>query len=164
MLECGKRDDSAVIACRIFEQYTLSLKRRKRKEFKPVSHSLTNRLISCFKELQRRIRAKQMRRYSKIQRIPYKDHVTNEDVSAKIQQAIGPHKDLLTILKRRKPKWYEHVSRSSGLAITILQGTVKVGKKTWQAVKEVGRQHQEEWTGREFAKSHGAVENRGEWR
>ena len=53
-----------------------------------------------------------------------KDHVTNEEVRAKIQQAIGLHEDLLTIAKRRKLKWYGHVSRSSGLPKT-LQGTVK---------------------------------------
>ena len=51
-------------------------------------------------------------------------------VLAKIQQAIGQHEDLLTIVKRpklqwRKLQWYGHVSRSSGLAKTILQGTVK---------------------------------------
>ena len=54
----------------------------------------------------------------------------------KIQQAIGPHEDLLTIVKRRKLQWYSHVSRSSGLAKTILQGTVKGGqggqKKRWE--------------------------------
>ena len=36
-------------------------------------------------ELQRRIRAMEMRRYRKILRISYKDHVTNEEVCAKIQ-------------------------------------------------------------------------------
>ena len=61
----------------------------------------------------------------------YKDHVTNEEVRAKIQQAIGPHEDLvfLTIVKKRKLQWYGHVSRSSGLAKTILQGTVKRGRR-----------------------------------
>ena len=29
-------------------------------------------------------------------------HITNEEVRAKIQQTIGPHEDLLTIVKRRK--------------------------------------------------------------
>ena len=48
-----------------------------------------------------------------ILRISYKDHVTNEKVCAKIQQAIGLHKDLLTIVKRRKLQWYGLVSRSS---------------------------------------------------
>ena len=37
-----------------------------------------------------------MRCYSKILHISYKDHVTNKEVCAKIQQAIGPHEDLLT--------------------------------------------------------------------
>ena len=71
----------------------------------------------------------EMRCYSKVLRISYKDHVINEGVYAKIQQAVGPHKDLLTTAKRRKLQWYGHVSRSSGLAKTILQGTVKGGRR-----------------------------------
>ena len=76
-------------------------------------------------ELQRRIQAMEMRCYRKMLRISYKDHVTNEEVRAKIQQAIGPHEDLLTIVKRRKLQWYGHVSLSSGLAKTILLGKRK---------------------------------------
>ena len=53
-------------------------------------------------ELKRRIQAMEMRCYRKILRISYKDHVTNEKDCAKIQQAIGPHEDLLTIIKRHK--------------------------------------------------------------
>ena len=62
-------------------------------------------------ELQRRIQALEMRCYCKILHISYKDHVTNEEVRAKIQQAIGSHEDLLTIVKRRKLQWYGHISR-----------------------------------------------------
>ena len=51
-------------------------------------------------ELQRRIQVMEMRYYHKILHISYKDHVTNEEVRAKIQQAIGPHEGL-TIVKRR---------------------------------------------------------------
>ena len=69
----------------------------------------------------------EMRCYRKILRIPNKDHVTNEEVRAKIQQAIGPHEDLSTTVKRRKLQWYGHFSRSSGLAKSILQGTVRGG-------------------------------------
>ena len=65
----------------------------------------------------------EVRRYHTILSISYKDHVTNEEVHAKIQQAIGPHEDLLTIIKRHKLQWSGHVSHSSGLAKTILQGT-----------------------------------------
>ena len=56
-------------------------------------------------QLQRRIHAMEMRCYRKILRISYKDHVTNEEVRAKIQQAIGPHEDHLTIEKRHKLQW-----------------------------------------------------------
>ena len=80
-------------------------------------------------ELQRRIQAMEMRWYRKILRFSYKDHVTNEGVRAKIHEAIGPHEVLITIVKRRKLHWYRHVSRSSGLAKTILQGTVKGGRR-----------------------------------
>ena len=79
-------------------------------------------------ELRRRIQAMEMRCYRKILDISYKDHVTNEEVRTKIQQAIGPHEDL-TIVKRCKLQWHGHVSRSSGLTKTILQGTVKEGRR-----------------------------------
>ncbi len=53
-------------------------------------------------ELRRRIQAMEVRCYRNILHVLYKDHVTNEEVRSKIQQAIGPHEDLLTIVKRRK--------------------------------------------------------------
>ena len=105
----------------------------------------------------------EIRCYHKILRISYKDHVTDKVVHAKIQQAIGPHKDLLTIVKRCKLQWYGHVSRSSGLAKTILQGTVKGGRKQGRQMKrweDIIR----EWTGLEFSRSQRAVENREKWR
>ena len=80
-------------------------------------------------ELLRRIQAVKMSCYRKILHISYKDHFTNEEIRAKIQQEIGPHEDLLTIVKRCKLQWYGHVSRSSGLAQTILQGIVKGGRR-----------------------------------
>ena len=56
---------------------------------------------------------------------PYIIFSSDEEVCAKIQQAIGPMEDLLTMVKRLKLKWYGHVSRSSDLAKTTLQGTVR---------------------------------------
>ena len=85
-------------------------------------------------ELQRRIQAMEMRCYHKILNISYKDHVTNEEVLAKIQEATGPHEDL-TIVKGCKLQWYGHVSRSSARHS-------ERGKKTRQTEEEVGRQHQ----------------------
>ena len=114
-------------------------------------------------ELQRRIQAIEMRCYRKILYISYKDHVTSEEVRAKIQQAIGPHEDLLTIVKRRKLQWYGNVSRSSGLAKTILQGTMKGGRRRGRQRKR-REDNIREWTGLKFGKSQRAVENREKWR
>ena len=104
-----------------------------------------------------------MRCYRKILHISYKDHVTNEEVRAKIQQAIGPHEDLLTIVKRRKLQWYDHVSRSWGLAKTILQGTLKGGRRQGGQRKK-WEDNIRDWTGLEFGKFQRAVENREKWR
>ena len=94
-------------------------------------------------ELPRRIQAMEMRCYRKILHISYKDHVTNEEVRAKIQQAIGSHEHLPTIVKRCKLQWYGHVFHSSGLPKTILHGTLKVDqKKTRKTEEEVERQNQ----------------------
>ena len=100
-----------------------------------------------------------MRCYCKNLCISYKDHVTNERVRAKIQQAIGPHEGLLTIVKRCKLPWYGHVFHSSGLAKTILQGTVKGGRRQGGQRKR-WEDKIREWTGLEFAKSQRAVGNR----
>ena len=100
-----------------------------------------------------------MRCYLNILHISYKDRVTNEEVRAMTQQAIGPHEELLMIVKRRTLQWYGHVSRSSGLAKTILQGTVKGGRRQSRHKKR-WEDNIREWTGLEFARSQRAVENR----
>ena len=105
----------------------------------------------------------EMRCYCKILHISYKDHVTNEEVRAKIQRAIGPHEGLLTIVKKRKLQMYGHVSRSSGLAKTILQGTMKGGRRKGRQRKR-WEDNIRDWTGLEFAKSKRAVETREKWR
>ena len=98
----------------------------------------------------------------KILHISYKGHVTNEEVRAKIQKAIGPHEDLI-ITKRGKLKWCGPVSHSSGLAKIILQGTVKGGRRQG-GQKKRWEDKIREWTGLEFAKSQRAVENKVKWK
>ena len=49
--------------------------------------------------------------------------------SPKNHAAIGEYDELLTLVKKRKLRWYGHVSRSSGLVKTILQGTAKGKRK-----------------------------------
>ena len=100
--------------------------------------------------------------------ISSKNHLINENVWVKIQQIIRLHKDLLTIKKICKLKWYGHVCRSSGLAKTILQSTVKGGSRQGRQQNKNKKKRWEdnikEWTGLEFTKSQRAVENIEKWR
>ena len=80
-----------------------------------------------------------------------------------IQHEIRSHEHRLTIVKRRKLQWYGHVSHSSGLAKTIMQGTVKGGRRQGRQRKQ-WEDNIREWTGLEFAKSKRAVENREKYR
>ena len=82
----------------------------------------------------------EMRCYRKILRISYKDHATNGEVCAKIQQAIGPHKDFLTTVKKCRLQWYGLLFIRSGQ--NHLARHRERGKKTRQTQEEVGRQHQ----------------------
>ena len=74
-----------------------------------------------------------------------------------------PHEDLLTIVRPRKMQWYGHVPRSSGLAKTILQGTMKGGRRQGRQRKR-WEDNVRELIGLEFAKSQRAMENREKWR
>ena len=80
-------------------------------------------------KIERRIQAIEMRCYRRLLNISYKEHVTNEEVRKRIQNAIGVHDDLQTIVKKRKLRWYGHISRSSGIAKTILQRKVKGARR-----------------------------------
>ena len=114
-------------------------------------------------ELEKRTQAFEMRCYRRLLNISYKDHVTNEEVRRKIQAAIGEYDELLTLVKKRKLRWFCHVSRSSGLAKTILQGTVK-GKRKRGRQKKRWEDNIKEWTGMDFASSTRAAENRSRWK
>ena len=88
-------------------------------------------------ELEKRTKAYEMRCYRMLLNISYRDYVTNEEVRRKIQAIIGEHDELLTLVRKRNPRCFGHVLGSSGLAKTILQGTVN-GKR------RKGRQKEEE--------------------
>ena len=51
------------------------------------------------------------------------------EVCRKIQAAFGKYYELLTLVKKQKLRRFSHISESSGLAKTILQGKVK-GKRS----------------------------------
>ena len=110
-------------------------------------------------EIERRIQALEMRWYRRLRNISYEDHVTNEEVRNRIQNAIGVHDDLLTMVKKRKLRWYANISRSSGMAKTILQATVK-GARWRGRQKKRWEDNIKEWTGMGFGDSLRAAEDR----
>ena len=106
----------------------------------------------------------EMRCYRKLLNISYKDHVTNEDVRRKVQAAvIGKYDELLTLVKKWKLRWFGHVLRSSGLAKTILRGTVQ-GKRRNDRYKKRCEDNINEWTGMDFASPTRAAEHRTRWK
>ena len=113
-------------------------------------------------EIERRIQVLEMRCYRRLLYISYKDHVTNEEVRNRIQNAIGVHDDLLTMMQKRKLRWYGYISRSSGMAKTILQGSERC-KKERKAEKRWD-DNIKEWTGMEFGDSLRAAEDRERWK
>ena len=114
-------------------------------------------------DTERRIRAMEMSCYRRLLGISYKDHITNEEVKRRIENAIGPHVDLLTIVRQRKLKWYGHVTRTSGLSKTILQGTVQ-GKRRQGRQRKKWADNITEWTGKTFAKTQALAHDRTRWR
>ena len=97
-------------------------------------------------------------------RITYKDHVTNEEVRANIQQAIGPHEDVLIIVKRCK---------LITVVLTVLP-FIRSGQNHLARHSERGKERRQteeslddnirKWTGLEFTKSQRDEKNREKWR
>ena len=114
-------------------------------------------------EIERRIQTLEMRCYWRLLNISYKDHMTNEEVRNRIQNATGVHDELLTMVKKQKLRWYGHISRSSGMAKTILQGIVKGARRRGRQ-KKIWEDNVKEWTRMEFGDSLRAAEDREGWK
>ena len=99
-------------------------------------------------DIERGIQAREMRCFRKLLDISHRDHI-NKEVKTRIEIAIGPYEHLLNSVKRRKLGWYGHVTRSSGMAKTILQGTVQGGRRRGRQRKR-WEDNIREWTGFEW--------------
>ena len=114
-------------------------------------------------DLQRKISAVEMRCFRRLLGISYKDHTTDEEVRNRVSQHIGQYEDLLTTVKKRKLKWYGHVTRAGGLAKTVLQGAVQ-GKRKRGGQKKQWADNIKEWTGMNFATTQALSHDRQRWR
>ena len=115
------------------------------------------------RKLRKHMKAMEMRCYRRLLNISYTEHITNVEVRNRIERAIGPYEDLLTTVKRRKLKWYGHVSRSSGLSKTIMQGTVKGGRRRGGQRKR-WEDNIKDWTCLRAAESLRVAKDRNGWR
>ena len=109
---------------------------------------------------ERRIQALEMRCFHKLLEQRSHNQRASESQNWKCHWA---YEDLLTSVKRRKLKWYGHVTRSSGLAKTILQGTVQ-GERRRDRQRKQWEDNIKEWTGFEWNILQWETENREEWR
>ena len=92
----------------------------------------------------------------------YKGHVTNKEVRRKTEAAIGEYDEVLTLVKKRRLRWFGHVS---GLWFSNDNPVwhIERKKKKMQTEEEVGRQyHRVDRHG--LASSTRAAENRTRWK
>ena len=78
-------------------------------------------------------------------------------MSVEVQNAIRVHDDLLAMVKKRKLRWYDNISK------TILQGTVK-GTSRRGRQKKRWEDNIKEWTGMGTGDSLRAAEDREGWK
>ena len=86
-------------------------------------------------ELERKIGKIEMRCYIDLLRISYKERIQNNEVRMRTTKTIGPQNYPVTVVERRKLKWYGHATRSSCLSKTVLQGTVEGKQKQGESRK-----------------------------
>ena len=89
-----------------------------------------------------------MRCFQRLLGISYRDHVTNEELRNinTIRHVIGQYEDLIATARKLKLRWYGHITRSTGLAKMIIQGTVHGGRRK-SSQKKRYEDNISEWTG-----------------
>ncbi len=115
------------------------------------------------KEIEKRITAFENKCYRRILNIKFQDKVSNERLHQMLDEAIGSRDQLMDIIKRRKLKWYGHVTRGNGLSKTILQGTVQ-GKRKQGRPKKTWMDNIKEWTGMNHNQIKSEASNRNQWK
>ena len=80
----------------------------------------------------------EMRCYRRLLNISYKDNIADEEVRRKVQAAIGDYDDLLTLVKKRKLRWF----KVFWLSKDNPKGHSERKRKKRQTEEEVERQYQ----------------------
>ena len=102
-------------------------------------------------------------KYLVIIRVNFCEFCIKNVVTPHLNRLDSKYDEPLTIVKKRKLRWFGHISRSSDLAKTILQGTVQ-GKRRKSRQKIRWKDNIKERTGMDFASSNRAAEDRTSWK
>ena len=113
-------------------------------------------------DIERRIQALEMRCFRKLPGISYRDHITNEEVKARVGNAIGPYKDL------------DYSEKTQTEVVRALHTIIWTGqdhptgnssrRKTKRQTEETMGKNIKEWTGLEWNIMLRKAKNREEWR
>ena len=119
-------------------------------------------IVDLHSRTERKIAAVEMRCFRRTLGISYTDHVTNEEICKTLVQHVGHCEDLLTTVNKRELRWYGHVTRSSGLSKTTLQGKLQ-GNRRRGVQRKRWTDDMEEWTGKTFAETQAVAHKRPDW-
>ena len=114
-------------------------------------------------DTQRRIQAFEMKCFRRILNISYKEHKTNDFVWNKVLSYDRKIEPLLSTIKRRKMKWFGHVTRHNSLSKTILQGTVE-GRRKRGRQRKLWSDNIKQWTEMDLYSLLNLAQDREEWR
>ena len=112
-------------------------------------------------ELEIRILAFEMKKFRKLLSITYLDRITNLEIVERISSSLIMWGDLLKV-KRRKLKWYGHVTRGDSLA-KIIQVYIE-DKRLHARPKKQWIDNVREWTGKGIDELKEIEHNRKKWR
>ena len=108
------------------------------------------------------MKATEMRCFRRILGISYRDHVTNKEVRNTIRHAIGPYKDLIRTVRKRKLRWNGNLARSTGLAKKIL-GKAQGGRRKGRQKKRL-EENMPEYTRLGLGETLRKAKDREDWR
>ena len=112
--------------------------------------------------LEKKINAFEMKVFRRLLNISWRDYITNDEVRGRLADLL-PEDNLLTTIKKRKLRWYGHVTRSEGLSKTFLQGTVP-GTRGQGRPKKSWTDNVTEWTNMSMRDTLKTANNRDEWK
>ena len=94
--------------------------------------------------------------------VSYRDHIINKEIRKRIIVAFGSHDNLLNTVKKIRAMRCGHVTRSSGQAKIILQGTVP-GRRWRDRQKKRWEDNIPEYTGQSFIELQSSAYDQDRW-